>query len=74
MRLGDLAAEHQPDAGAARLGREKRHEQIRRVRESRALVLNHHLQRRGFRPHASVTPPPVSSDASTALRSRLISS
>jgi hypothetical protein len=38
VRLRDLAAERQPDAGAGRLGREERHEQVGRIGESGALV------------------------------------
>ena len=39
VRFGDLAAEDQADPGAARLGREERHEQVAGVRQARALRL-----------------------------------
>src|SRR5215467_14208488 len=44
VRLRDLAAEHQADPGAARLRGEERDEEIRRVRQPRALVVDPQLE------------------------------
>ncbi len=44
VRLGDLAAERQTDARAGRLGREERHEQVRRVRQPGSFILDGELQ------------------------------
>lgn len=44
VRLGDLAAENQPDAGALGLGGEKGDEQVRAVREAWPVVLDRYLQ------------------------------
>src|SRR5262245_1690813 len=46
VRLGDLPAEDQADAGPARFRREERHEQVSGVRQSRAFVLHPQLHRR----------------------------
>ena len=40
VRFRDLAAEHETDARSLRLGREERHEQIRRVRQARPLIFD----------------------------------
>src|SRR5678815_3150610 len=40
MGFCDLAAEHQPDAGATRLRREERDEQVRDIGKPRAFILN----------------------------------
>ena len=40
MRLRDLAAQHQADAGPTRLGCKKRHEQVGRVRQAVAFIPN----------------------------------
>ena len=78
VRLGDLPAQHQADAGAAGLGGEERHEQVAGIREARTLVLDPQFDRRRRRPGTRCQPtrtlPPVSLTASTALRIRLISS
>ena len=42
--LGDLAAEDQADAGASRLRREERHEQVRRGRKAGAVVVHADLE------------------------------
>src|SRR6185503_3531083 len=46
VRFGDLAAQDEADARAARLRREERHEQVPGVRESWSFVLNPQLDRR----------------------------
>ena len=43
MRFRDLLAQRQSNSRSARFRREKRHKQIRRVHDSRALVANHHF-------------------------------
>src|ERR1051325_11573764 len=45
VSFGDLPAQHQADARTALLGREERHEQVRRIREARALVFYGNLER-----------------------------
>ena len=47
MRLGDLAAEGQPDARSVRLRGEEGHEQVGGVRDPRSLVLDEHLDVEG---------------------------
>ncbi len=48
MRLGDLAAQHEPDAGPVLLGGEEGDEQVRQARQAGTLVLDPHFEdRRG---------------------------
>ena len=65
VRLGDLPRQHEPDARAARLRREERHEEVRRVRQPRPVVGDPDLEpgRRRASSRAA-TPPCVSSAAS----------
>ena len=44
MSLGDLPAQHQPNAGSARFGREERDEEIRRIGKSWPVVLNDYIE------------------------------
>src|SRR5271156_4141454 len=57
VRFGNLPAEHEPDAGAAGLRREKRDEKIRGIRDARAIVLH---------PNIDVIIFVIPSDANTA--------
>src|SRR2546425_1690839 len=44
VRLGNLTAQNKTDAGAAGFRGEKRNEQVRRIRKSRAIVLDEDIQ------------------------------
>ena len=48
MSLGDLTAQHEPDAAAALLGGEERHEEVLGVGDPRAAVADHGLEARGI--------------------------
>ena len=47
MRLGDLAAQHEPDAGSAGFRREERDEQVGGVRQAGPVIFDPELQRVG---------------------------
>ena len=61
VRFGDLPAEHQADARSARLGREERHEQVRRVRQPRSFIVDPQLE-------AAALALPADGDAAAGLQ------
>ena len=72
MGFRDLPAENQADSRTSRLGGEKRHEQVGSVGKSRTFVLDGNFELRALTFPGDRYRSPVSSDASTALRSKLI--
>ena len=68
MRFGDLAAEEQADPGAACLGSEERHEQIRGVGDAMPFVVQHDFQAGKFLPPFQTHSRTQSGDAGTALQ------
>src|SRR5262245_66012179 len=44
VRLGNLTAEREADARSVRLGREERHEQVRRIRQALAFIVHIQLE------------------------------
>ena len=79
VRFGDLPAEHETNAGTAGFRREERARTGCRYSTARALhprptAPSSAERDPASRCHPTVTPPPVSRTASTALRIRLISS
>ena len=75
MRLRDLAREHEADAGALRLRREERHEEVRAVGQARASVVDPHFGAAAGSPRRAPSPPrrrrPSRAPRRRALRSEV---